>query len=337
MQASFSCPLCGRDSWESVGRFTYEASEHGPKGVFAGDAYASLRRRILFEVWFPGQDRVELGTQFCRSCGFFCYSPRPEAADIDAKYAFLSETEVDIGAAKAPTDQVKRLDRQRGRDVFARLEATGPVSGSVLDIGGGDGKLMAPFHERGCSCHIVDYNPHPVEGVERLGNTVADIPDVMSFDLVTCCHVLEHVADPVQFLRDARQTLATNGRAYFEVPVEIWKDVPIRREPVTHVNFFTLESLKFAMRRAGFKVMTGAFEVGWYAGQRILIAWAIGGRDESSIEPPLPGDVATRSLVNPSSKQLLYRAAIIEPKLERSLAPYLRLPVTVLRRLLRKD
>lgn len=336
MQASFSCPLCGADNWESVGRFRYELSEHLANGAYAADAYASLRRRILFEVWFAGQERVELQTQFCRSCGFFCYRPRPDDGDIAAKYAFLSETEVDIGAEKAPSELVKRLDRERGKDVFGRMAAAGPVSGSVLDVGGGDGKLMAPFRERGCSCHIVDYNPHPIEGVKRFGNTLTDIPQGTRFDFVTCCHVLEHVADPLQFLRDVRQTLAKDGRAYFEVPVEIWKDVPIAREPVTHVNFFTLESLQYAMRRAGFRVVSGSFEVGWYAGQRILIAWAVGKRDESNMEAPLPGDAAIRSLVSPSTKQLLHRAAIIEPKLERSLAPYLRLPATVLRRLLRK-
>jgi SAM-dependent methyltransferase len=87
---------------------------------------------------------------------------------------------------------------------------------------------MHPFLMDGSS-----YCPQPQPGIIRLGDTVRDVPTGALFDIVTCSHVLEHVADPVSFMREIRGVLRPGGRAYFEVYLEIWKDAPIGAEPVT--------------------------------------------------------------------------------------------------------
>ncbi len=337
MLDDFQCPLCAADQWEPVGRHVFESKDHAPGGAFANDRYVTMRRRVLFEVWFPGADRVELTTQFCRACGFFCYRPRPSAEDIEAKYRFLTDREVHMGASTSPSEQAVRLNQHRAqvmmRRVLSGLETTGQA---VLDVGGGDGGLMEPFLRAGCDCSLVDYNPQPRPGVRRLGNTLQDIPAGSHFDIITCSHVLEHVADPMELLVDMSRVLRPKGRLYVEVPLELWKGIPIEREPVTHVNFYNDESLAFALRRAGYRILSSGPAVGSYGNSRILIAWAVGTPDDGANTAQPPGDSATRRLVYPDMAGLLKRAAWIEPQLERSLAPLFRLPATVLRKLIKR-
>ena len=339
MLSQFNCPICDANEWTQVGTHIYRASDHAPSGLWYADPYVELRRRVLFEVWFPGAVRIELKTRFCQACGFLCYSPRPTDSDIAAKYAFLRETEVDIGGQSHISETGLALDQSRAVRIYGCLNKAGAISGSgksVLDVGGGNGKLMRPFIIDGSSCCIVDYNPHPLPGIIRLGDTVRDVPAGKKFDIVTCSHVLEHVADPVSFLREIRGVLRLDGCAYFEVPLEIWKDAPIATEPVTHVNFFTLPNLTFALVRAGYDVLQASTTVGSYGDGRLMVIWAVARPARSAAQPGPPGSSETRRLTKPGLFDVLKKLFLIEPRLERSLVPILRLPVRIMRAVFRR-
>ena len=95
----------------------------------------------------------------------------------------------------------------------------------------------------------------PQEGVERLGSCLSDVPEGRRFDAIVCSHVLEHLADPCEVLLALREHLASTGVLYVEVPLEIWLEPPLQPEPVTHVNFFAPQTLRFLLERAGFRVL----------------------------------------------------------------------------------
>jgi hypothetical protein len=100
-------------------------------------------------------------------------------------------------------------------------------------------------------------------------DTVREVPTGALFDIVMCSHLLEHVADPVSFIGRSGGVLRPGGRRYFEVPLEIWKDAPIGAVPVTHVNFFTLPSLTFALGRADYDVLRTSTAVCSYGGRTL--------------------------------------------------------------------
>jgi 2-polyprenyl-3-methyl-5-hydroxy-6-metoxy-1,4-benzoquinol methylase len=52
-------------------------------------------------------------------------------------------------------------ERRAWRGYWATIRYRGRVGGSVLDIGGGDGKLLKPFVDEGFHCYVVDYNQSP--------------------------------------------------------------------------------------------------------------------------------------------------------------------------------
>jgi SAM-dependent methyltransferase len=233
-----------------------------------------------------------------------CYSPRPEEVDLEAKYRFLSTRER-TGALTVESPRGLRLDKRRARSIFRFISKHYDlVPPSVLDVGGGDGHLLRPFLAAGTECFVVDYNQHPIHGVTRLGATPRDLEDGRSFSAIVCSPVLEHVASPLTFLLRLRAALVQNGVLYVEVPFEIWRDIPIHLDPVTHVNFFTRDSLATILELSGFRVLGLHYRLAPYGEhyKRVTIALATPGdirnarvRPPRALELLSPGPVARAS------------------------------------------
>jgi SAM-dependent methyltransferase len=272
MQKTFRCPICRADDWNKARTYTYDGRDHRPGGRWYDNAYVRLRRKILFDIWLPGCDLIVLTSQYCARCGFMCYTPRPDVSDLEEKYASLSRTEVNVGGQHDISDEALRLDRKRAMRIHREIGKTFPLAGkTVLDVGGGNGKLLDFFLKVKCRCFLVDYNRYPKPGIERLGNTVNDIPNGVEFDVLICSHVLEHVPNPMEFLADLRLHLKPDGKAYFEVPLQIWYGIPIEAEPVTHINFFTDRSFLNMLHCARFHVVRYGCGPGSYERYRMQI------------------------------------------------------------------
>jgi len=165
-----------------------------------------------------------------------------------------------------------------------------PPLGSVLDYGGGDGRLIAPLDATRKAVYDIGAAP-PVSGVEALITE----PVAPEWDLVICAQTLEHVSDPLGLLRRIVQVTRQQGNIYLEVPRQIWKSLTVRgglRDSVLrfaqrhrpfhigldvystafrvkagvlppfglipmreHINFFTPAALAAICRRAGAEVL----------------------------------------------------------------------------------
>jgi SAM-dependent methyltransferase len=322
MMTQFSCPVCKGYSWIPSGTFRYAARDHQVGGRCYGNSYVQLRRRVLFEVWFPDSKQVELKTQYCGECGFMCYTPRPDARDVDLKYALLKEREVDIGAEHQISERGVQMDRKRARRVFREIKRCKRGMGkSVLDIGGGDGKLLFPFMEAQWSCFLVDHNPNPRPGITRLGATVVDVPVETTFDVIICSHVIEHLTDPVSFLEGVKRLMRADGIAYLEVPLEIWKQIPIAEEPVTHINFFTAASFANLLDEAKFKTIRIKSIVGSYGGTRLEVVWAVARPVAGAVRVRAVGAGATATRLDPGPIRKLVRVLFVETRLSGSVRP----------------
>jgi len=109
---------------------------------------------------------------------------------------------------------------------------------------------------------------------KRLGLTVYDVPIEKAhiaegpFDLVTCLQTLEHVEDPVGFLKHLGANLKKNGYLYLELPNI--DDVLLThykcsgyadfyyREP--HLSYFSKKTLQGTLARAGFRGRIGTIQ-----------------------------------------------------------------------------
>ncbi len=159
------------------------------------------------------------------------------------------------------------------------LEAV-PDGARVLDVGCAEGYLARALAERGCTVVGLEFDPRAASAArdvcERV--VVGDVEDPAvreqvdgPFDRVLFGDVLEHLRDPEAVLRWAATLLGADGRAVVSLPnIAHWT---ARRELLrgrfpqadhglfdrTHLRFFTRQSARALVERAGLTVEREAF------------------------------------------------------------------------------
>lgn len=151
-----------------------------------------------------------------------------------------------------------RYRSRRLQEVLRELEI--PVEGiKVMDYGFGGGDLLASF-PHSCRLHGVDISPSAVSAAEadprfdgysevRFECIAEDKPGSLvrgPFDLVMSSHVLEHVPDDAQVLRELRERVAPGGHLCIFVPIEEPDYIPF------HVRNYSVQSISTKIRQAGF-------------------------------------------------------------------------------------
>lgn len=160
----------------------------------------------------------------CARCGLAYVNPRPDSAGLRRHYQTYrppgTDTADDWERMMAPLfdDTVRRI---------ARLVP--PASGGekprrLLDAGCAHGGFLARMTERGWNAEGIDLSAGSVAAARARGQNVrestieeARFPDA-SFDVVTAFYILEHVTDPVGFLREVQRVLSPGGLAVLRVP-----------------------------------------------------------------------------------------------------------------------
>jgi SAM-dependent methyltransferase len=301
MEANPSCSVCGASDWQALASKTYYRDEHRSD-------YEARRFEVLFNVWCPGFEAVRIQTVACKNCGFVIFRPRPGKADIDHKYAYLN-TAVE---SREEFTRDLRSDRARSKELLREVRKHClPASTKVLDFGGGKGRLLHAFLEAGYSCAIVEYRSDVMPGIDYLGDDIDRLATDQRFGLIVCSHVIEHLANPVTVLSALGNRLEKDGVLYVEVPAEIWTCPPPKLDPVTHINFFTRESLFTALQMAGLDVISCRYASFIRPNGKIGLAIKASGRRQRGRTEPVKfgGFSPLKKFLNPSTLDRLLRLA----------------------------
>jgi 2-polyprenyl-3-methyl-5-hydroxy-6-metoxy-1,4-benzoquinol methylase len=113
------------------------------------------------------------------------------------------------------------------RSLETSLHEAGRGEGRLLDLGSGDGALAWRLAEQGAVVTGVDPSPAAIERARAAHPEMSwalpsedgrlPFPDAC-FDVVTCVHVLEHVADTQSLMSEVRRVLASGGLFVAAVP-----------------------------------------------------------------------------------------------------------------------
>lgn len=197
----------------------------------------------------------------CPRCGLVFVSPRLRPAALQEVYDDVGYFEGGVyGADRSPAMRLQRV-WTRGRLALLPPATSSP---RLLEIGCGYGHFLVAARERGHEVAGVELSRpavrHAVDvlGLDVTQGQLADAGLSGGYDVITAWDTLEHVPDPVAFLRTVHGLLAPDGMFAFSTPYI--SALPARLlgrrwwtlKPAEHIWHFTPEHHRLVLARAGF-------------------------------------------------------------------------------------
>ncbi|CAG0971212.1 putative S-adenosylmethionine-dependent methyltransferase/MSMEI_2290 [Myxococcaceae bacterium] len=198
----------------------------------------------------------------CTDCGLGRLDPLPSEADLDAHYpdAYYGDPGRKF---RGPVEGIVRILGTRHIRFLSRGVRPG---GRLLDVGCGRGVLLSELAERGFEVHGVERSKAAAEGADpraeiRIVSRLADAEYRDSFfDAIVIWHVLEHLREPVETVREIHRILAPGGKLVVAVPNfsslqakragAAWFHLDLPR----HVFHFPLAALRRLLVESGFSI-----------------------------------------------------------------------------------
>ena len=271
MQA-LRCHLCGSEhlehlsGTESFVRVTSDCQVWKPGGRLAQCQECALVQAEITPAWIEGCDHI-----------YRNYDIYHQAGGIEQSVFN------DQGSAQTRSRQMLEFVRQRG--AF-------PTQGKVLDIGCGNGSFLAEFSRNFSQweLHGLEYNSKHLDALQsiprfhKLHSQNLSAISPKQFDLICLIHTLEHIVNPLQFLKDVANLLTDDGVLFIQVPH--YPENPFELFTADHASHFTVGSLSHLLTNCGFAVQSVTTQ--WVRREISLIA-----KLQFAMAPPHPLTRAT--------------------------------------------
>ena len=192
----------------------------------------------------------------CKNCGFVYADTPADQGTYDKYYAKMSKYEMDYSCANSSL----YLDRVAWIIPFIHDQ-----SGSVIDIGCGNGQLLLELKKRGLSdltgldpserC-VLDLKRNGIKGIK---NSIFSITEIKQFDCAILSGVLEHIFDVSRIMETMTRLIKCRGLLFVFVPDASryldFDSVPFDYFNVEHINHFEETSLVNLGLQHGFHTM----------------------------------------------------------------------------------
>jgi 2-polyprenyl-3-methyl-5-hydroxy-6-metoxy-1,4-benzoquinol methylase len=206
----------------------------------------------------------------CLRCGFIYQNPRPSQQELlNAYQTYLPAGEEEIEAWGRMMEPVFR----RGADLIERHIP----QGRLLDVGSGYGFFLALMQSRGWEVMGLEVSSTGADySRKRWGLSILNQPWEETFfhndgfDVVTAFYVIEHLPDPLAFLREVHRIVRPGGmillRYPHTTPIKAILSLMRIRNRLYHLPFhlsdFSPRTMRRALGETGFtkiKTVIGAF------------------------------------------------------------------------------
>jgi SAM-dependent methyltransferase len=223
------------------------------------------------EVPYPVEGPYRREYQECGNCGHWFsrhdldFAQLYQGAYVDTSYGEGLRRAYDRIMA-LPPDRSDNFGRVKRVHEFAEQRINvGGRTRTLLDVGSGLAVFPAAMKEKCWDCTALDPDARCVQHAKEIAGVAAVLGDFMTssrrlneFDLITFNKVLEHVENPVAFLKASAKHLRPNGYVYIEVPDgESASDEGKGREEffIEHHHVFSPSSTTLLAKHAGFRVL----------------------------------------------------------------------------------
>jgi 2-polyprenyl-3-methyl-5-hydroxy-6-metoxy-1,4-benzoquinol methylase len=220
--------------------------------------YKALKRAILSD----SQEMVfDQNLECCYQCGLIRQKNNESYSDNNLRkyYSQTFRTPVNLATLKASDKRV--INAKKRRRFIEKIKPTG----TLLEIGFGDGVFLdiaaVKYKCTGLDPssgykHLHTYLQK--KGVEVLDKPLEKYNSPKKYDIVCSFLVLEHVKDPIAFIKRQIDHLANGGILIIEVP-DIRKYEFFNSESVLtyeHVYHYCVESLSFLLSQIGLELVS---------------------------------------------------------------------------------
>jgi len=136
----------------------------------------------------------------------------------------------------------------------------------ILEIGSGYGFFLKFLKNKGCNIEGVEiseirrnYSKKKVNcKIHNINFNENHIHEIGEFDIITMFQVLEHISEPIQFLKNIKSIMKENGKLIIEVPnlsdIQIKNNLEYKKWfwQVAHVSYYNPQTLKNVLKKVGF-------------------------------------------------------------------------------------
>ena len=213
----------------------------------------------------------------CDDCGFIYRSPSLDSNDLNILYEKFRDMSIRNESPDEYFDRITSLPESESENyqkilwIQKHLVDSLPDTGSILDVGCGGGVFLNSFQKIFYNWNL--FGVEPTTAFADLANRRASAKVLncnynsglfsSKFDLVTCNQVLEHVIDPISFLKELKNDLKSSGILYLEVPdVSDFDTLPPDHDRfhMQHLSIFSIKTLERACSVAGFSLIHSSIE-----------------------------------------------------------------------------
>jgi SAM-dependent methyltransferase len=198
---------------------------------------------------------------------------------------------------------------QRMLECF-RKKANLPSTGSMLDIGCGNGSTLRTFSSLCPGWQLAGYDLH-----NRFESTVRSIPGLdafyhgsldsidRQFDLISLVYVIEHIPEPLDAVAALQRLLKPGGLLLVQTS-NYW-DNPFDLTVVDHCSHFNVDTLAATVARAGYEILDRNDH--WIAKEVGVIA-----RPASESSPAQPECVRPDAVQRGSDQRLRWLGRVVK-------------------------
>jgi SAM-dependent methyltransferase len=187
----------------------------------------------------------------CNNCFLVFTNPMPEI-DIWNKYNsdYFNVAHGGITNNINTINFFKGIAVVRMKYILNYLNKNSIILNSILEIGPGVGYLAEKWLKffPNLKYSVVETDTSCHSSLNKIGinvyNNIEDVPETSIFDLVIHSHVLEHVINPVEFLKNNTFFLRHGGVLFIDVPCNDWKFKELD-EP--HLLFFDKKPMLYLL------------------------------------------------------------------------------------------
>ncbi|QWR77164.1 class I SAM-dependent methyltransferase [Candidatus Magnetomonas plexicatena] len=188
------------------------------------------------------------------------------------------------------------VSKPRTQEILTRLVETIniPKQGRVLDIGCGNGAFLKTFGKAYPQWSLFGFEQSAIEAIPGVTEIYSGSVDTIEgcYDIVTMIYVLEHLFDPVGFLKKLHGIMAPGGMLFIQVPSFI--KTPFDLTVADHCSHFYPDTLVSAAGASGFSV--GVQSKDWIAKEIGILAKKSGNTGTTFVFKNTGGvDLAERS------------------------------------------